>query len=44
MSLNAMRKTLENHPRLVGALFTASLLVMNVGNILAGSGGGTSGP
>jgi hypothetical protein len=30
--------------RLVGALFTASILLMNVGTVLAGSGGGTSGP
>ena len=44
MPRNTMHTVLEKHPRLVGALFTASVLLMNVGTVLAGSGGGTSGP
>lgn len=44
MPRNAIDTVLAEHPRLTGALFTASILLMQAGNVLAGGGGGTSGP
>ncbi|MFC7080387.1 DUF7503 family protein [Halorussus caseinilyticus] len=44
MSRNQAIEALSERPRLVGALFTASILLMNVGNVLAVGGGGKAGP
>ena len=44
MARTRVTERLAENPRLIGALFTTSSLLMNVGNVLAGSGAGTSGP
>ncbi|EFW90571.1 hypothetical protein ZOD2009_18974 [Haladaptatus paucihalophilus DX253] len=40
---DAVRGKLADHPRLLGVLFTLSLLVLQFGTVLAGSGA-NSGP
>lgn len=44
MPRRTIPEALDTHPRLVGALFAATLLLMNVGNVIAGGAGGSSGP
>lgn len=35
---------LANHPRMMGVLFTATLILTQAGTVLANNGAGTSGP
>ena len=44
MAHGKMAEFLEDHPRMMGALFTMSLLLMEVGNAAANGAGTTSGP
>ncbi|WP_265338427.1 DUF7503 family protein [Haladaptatus pallidirubidus] len=40
----ALSEYLESHPRMIGILFSASLLLMQAGTVLACCGDATSGP
>ncbi len=44
MSQKALVEYLESHPRMIGVLFTASLLLMQAGTVLACCGDSTHGP
>jgi hypothetical protein len=44
MSETAMREFLANHPRMIGVLFAATLLMMEVGQVAGAAASSTSGP
>ena len=44
MTHGKMAEFLKEHPRMMGALFTMSLLLMEAGNVAANGAGTTSGP
>lgn len=45
MTDNDIASYLAEHPRMIGVLFTALLLLSQAGTVIAGTGGGTtSGP
>ena len=41
---NVLRAKITEHPRLIGILFTLSLLVMQFGSVVASGGGSNGGP
>ncbi|QLG27098.1 hypothetical protein HUG10_05860 [Halorarum halophilum] len=41
---NAMAEFLAEHPKMVGALFTMTLLLSQAGSVIAGPGTATAGP
>ncbi|WP_267879579.1 DUF7503 family protein [Haladaptatus cibarius] len=44
MNQTALTEYLESHPRMIGVLFSASLLLMQAGTVLACCGDSTNGP
>lgn len=40
----SMKEFLAEHPKMVGALFTLTLLLSQAGNVLAGGGSACKGP
>jgi hypothetical protein len=44
MSESDLKSYLAEHPRMIGALFTMTLLLSQAGNAAAGAVGGTAGP
>lgn len=41
---DTMAEFLEDHPRMMGALFTICLLLMQAGNVMANAGATNNGP
>lgn len=41
---NPLRSYLAENPRMIGVLFTISMLLTQAGNVIAGNGGSVSGP
>lgn len=44
MSRKPLESKLASNPRIVGALFTAGLLLVQAGSVVANGAGGNSGP
>jgi hypothetical protein len=44
MAHSKMAEFLEDHPRMMGSLFTMALLLMEAGNVAANAGSTTQGP